>query len=101
MRALDLFDLSGKTAIITGGATGLGRQMAEALGECGARLVLCARNEERCVGVAAELANSGIEAVGMGCDVTDAVQVQAVVDRTLERFGHVDVLVNNAGTSWK
>lgn len=101
MRALDLFDLSGKTAIVTGGGTGLGRQMAEALGEYGARLVLCARNEERCVAAAEELGNAGIDAVGIGCDLGDPAQVQAVVDRTLERFGQVDVLVNNSGTSWK
>jgi gluconate 5-dehydrogenase len=101
MRAPDLFDLSGRTAIVTGGATGVGRQLAEALGESGARLVLCARNEERCVAAAEEFRLAGIEAIGMRCDVRDPGEVQAVVDRTLGHFGQVDVLVNNAGTTWK
>jgi gluconate 5-dehydrogenase len=95
-----LFDLTGKTAIVTGGGAGLGVPMAEALGECGARLVLCARNEERCVDAARALGDRGIEAVGMRCDVRDPGEVQAVVDRAVAELGGVDILVNNAGTSW-
>ncbi len=100
MRANELFDLSGKTAIVTGGAAGLGLHMAEALGECGARLVLCARNEERCIDAARRLSEDGIPAIGLRCDVRDPDEVQAVVDRTLAELGQIDVLVNNAGTAW-
>jgi NAD(P)-dependent dehydrogenase (short-subunit alcohol dehydrogenase family) len=95
-----LFDLSGKTAIVTGGGTGIGRQMAEGLAEAGANLVLCARKAERCTAAAAELAQLGVRALGLGCDVRDAGQVQAVVRTAVEELGGVDVLVNNAGTVW-
>ena len=96
----DLFDLSGTTAIVTGGGSGLGRQMAQALGEAGSNLVLCARKADRCEQAAAELAGLGVGAVGLGCDVRDAEQIQTVVDRAVGEFGSVDILVNNAGTSW-
>jgi len=96
----ELFDLSGKTAIVTGGGSGLGKQMATALAEAGAGLVLCARKRERCEEVAAELAGTGVRAVGLGCDVRDPDQVNAVVEHAVSNFGGVDVLVNNAGTSW-
>jgi len=96
----ELFDLAGKTAIVTGGGSGLGRQMAHALAECGADLVLCARKVERCEETAAELEPTGVRVLTMACDVRVPEQVQAVVDRTLAELGGVDVLVNNAGTSW-
>jgi len=95
-----LFDLSGKTAIVTGGGKGIGRQMAEGLAEAGANLVLCARQAERCEQAAAELAELGVKTLGLGCDVRDPEQVQAVVARTVAEFGTVDILVNNAGTVW-
>jgi gluconate 5-dehydrogenase len=100
VRARELFDLSGKTAIVTGGGAGIGRQMAQALAESGANLVLCARKVERCEQAAAELSQLGVRALGLGCDVRAPDDVQAVVDRTREEFGGVDVLVNNAGTVW-
>jgi len=96
----ELFDLAGKTAIVTGGGSGLGRQMAHALADCGADLVLCARKVERCEETAAELAPSGVRVLALACDVRDPAQVQSVVDRTVAELGAVDVLVNNAGTSW-
>jgi NAD(P)-dependent dehydrogenase (short-subunit alcohol dehydrogenase family) len=95
-----LFDLSGKTAIVTGGGSGIGRQMAQGLAEAGANLVLCARKAERCEQAAAELEQLGVRALGLGCDVRDPDQVQAVVRRTVDELGGVDVLVNNAGTVW-
>jgi NAD(P)-dependent dehydrogenase (short-subunit alcohol dehydrogenase family) len=97
---MNLFDLSGKTAIVTGGGKGIGRQMAQGLAEGGANLVLCARKAERCEQTAAELEELGVKALGLGCDVRDPDQVQAVVARTVAEFGAVDVLVNNAGVVW-
>jgi gluconate 5-dehydrogenase len=95
-----LFDLSGKVAIVTGGATGIGRQMAEGLAEAGADLVLCARHADRCERAAEELHALGVRALGLRCDVRDPAEVHAVVDRTRSELGRIDILVNNAGTSW-
>jgi len=100
VRVQELFDLGGKVAIVTGGATGLGRQIAGALAECGADVVVCARNAERCEAAAAELGLLGVRALGLGCDVREPESVEAVVRRTIETLGRVDILVNNAGTSW-
>jgi NAD(P)-dependent dehydrogenase (short-subunit alcohol dehydrogenase family) len=96
----NLFDLSGKTAIVTGGGTGIGRQMAQGLAEAGANLVLCARKAERCEQAASELEQLGVRAIGLGCDVRDPEQVQHVVTKAVEERGGVDILVNNAGTVW-
>jgi gluconate 5-dehydrogenase len=100
MSVRELFDLSGKAAIVTGGGTGIGRQMAEGLAEAGANLVLCARKAERCEQVAGELEQLGVRALGLGCDVRDPEQIDAVVRRTVDELGGIDVLVNNAGTVW-
>jgi NAD(P)-dependent dehydrogenase (short-subunit alcohol dehydrogenase family) len=96
----DLFDLSGKTAIITGGSRGLGKEMAEGLAEAGANLMLCARREEWLAPTVAEFRGRGFNAEGELCDVSNPEQVQAVVDKTVETFGAVDILINNAGISW-
>jgi gluconate 5-dehydrogenase len=98
--APDLFDLSGKVAIVTGGATGLGRQMAQGLAEFGADIVVCARNADRCEAAASELGDIGVRSFGMGCDVRNPDQVNAVVTRARDELGRLDILVNNAGTSW-
>jgi NAD(P)-dependent dehydrogenase (short-subunit alcohol dehydrogenase family) len=100
VRVQELFDLAGKVAIVTGGGSGLGRQMAESLAESGADLVLCARKAERCEQAAAELRGLGVRALGLGCDIRDPGQVDGVVRRAVEELGRVDILVNNAGTSW-
>jgi gluconate 5-dehydrogenase len=100
VHARELFDLSGKTAIVTGGGSGIGRQMAEALAEMGANLVLCARKAERCERAAVELERLGVRALGLACDVRDRAQVEAVVATALAELGRLDVLVNNAGTVW-
>ena len=100
MRVQELFDLTGKVAIVTGGGSGLGRQMAEALAEAGAALVLCARKAERCEQAADELRVLGVRAIGLACDVRDPAQVDAVVERAAGELGRVDILVNNSGTSW-
>jgi gluconate 5-dehydrogenase len=95
-----LFDLTGRIAIITGGSIGLGRQMAEGLAEMGANIVLCARKKERCEQAAGELAKLGVQALALGCDVTNPDQIREVVGETISRFGRIDILINNAGTSW-
>lgn len=95
-----LFDLSGRVAIITGGSIGLGRQMAEALAEMGASLSLCARKKERCEEAAHDMEKIGVRALALGCDVKDQASVQQMVDDTLAHFGRVDILINNAGISW-
>jgi NAD(P)-dependent dehydrogenase (short-subunit alcohol dehydrogenase family) len=100
MNTKKLFDLSGRVAIITGGSVGLGRQMAEGLAEVGANLVLCARKKERCEQAAEELRQLGVKTMALGCDVKNPDQVQAVVNATVSQFGRIDILFNNAGTSW-
>jgi len=95
-----LLDLRGRVAIITGGSIGLGRQMAEGLAEMGANLVLCARKKERCEQAAEELKKLGVKTLALGCDVKNPEQVQAVVNATASQFGRIDILINNAGTSW-
>ena len=95
-----LFDLSGRVAIVTGGSVGLGRQMAEGLADAGAVLLLCARKLDRCEATAAELRARGAKVLALGCDVKDPASVQAVVTSAIERFGRIDCLINNAGTSW-
>ena len=100
MRPSELFDLSGRVAIVTGGGSGIGRQMAEGLAEAGADIVLCARKPERCEQAAEELQELGVRALGLRCDVRDPAEVSALVERTRAELGRIDVLVNNAGTSW-
>jgi len=100
MNVRELFDLRGKAAIVTGGGSGIGRQMAHALAEAGADVVLCARKVDRCEAVAEELRPLDVRALALRCDVRDPEDVQGVVDRTLETLGRIDVLVNNAGTVW-
>ena len=96
----DLFNLSGRVAIVTGGSIGLGRQIAEGLAEMGANLVLCARKKERCQQAAEELQQLGVKTIAIGCDVKNPAGVQEVVDAAFSQFGRIDVLVNNAGISW-
>lgn len=96
----DLFDLTGKVAIITGGSRGLGLEMAEALGEAGAKLMLCARRDNWMQPALEELRAKGFEAEGVLCDVAVPEQVQNVTNATIARFGRIDILINNAGVSW-
>ena len=100
MKTNELFDLGGKVAIITGGGGGLGRQMARALAEVGATVVLCGRSVERCQEAAAELAPLKVRAARLRCDVTSADDVKAMVERTKADFGRIDILINNAGRAW-
>jgi NAD(P)-dependent dehydrogenase (short-subunit alcohol dehydrogenase family) len=96
----DLFDLSGRVAIVTGGSRGLGREMAEGLAEAGSALMLCARREEWLTPTVTELRGRGFTVEGALCDVSKPADVQAVVERTLAVYGKVDILINNAGVTW-
>ena len=96
----ELFDLSGRVAIITGGSIGLGRQMAEALAEMGANLVLCSRKKESCEQAAEEMKPYGVKVLAHGCDVKNPAEIHQVADATTREFGRIDILINNAGTSW-
>ena len=89
----NLFDLTGRVALVTGGAGWLGRAMCQALAECGARVVLASRNVERCRAVAVELPG---EALAFPLDVNDEAAVRGCVDRVVEEAGRIDILVNNA-----
>jgi gluconate 5-dehydrogenase len=95
-----LFDLRGKVAIVTGGSRGLGLQIASALGEFGATVVLVARKRDELDAAVAELEGQGVSAVGLAADLGAADAASALVQQVLERFGRIDVLVNNAGTVW-
>jgi gluconate 5-dehydrogenase len=97
----DLFDLTGRAAIVTGGASGLGGQMSAALAELGANVMLCGRRGERCTEAAAELTHAhGVVCRGMACNVTSPDDVDRLVAETRAAFGRIDILVNNAGTAW-
>ena len=74
--------------------------MAEGLAEMGANLVLCARKKERCLQTAEELQKLGVQVLAIGCDVKDPASIGEVVDAAMKRFGRIDILINNAGTSW-
>ena len=95
-----LFDLKGKTALVTGGSRGLGLQMAHALGEAGARIMLSSRKAEDLEQAAAELQAAGIDARWIAADCGKEEDIRRLADETLQRMGDVDILVNNAGASW-
>ena len=96
----ELFDLTGRVAIVTGGSRGLGQEMAEGLAEAGASLMLCARREQWLTPAIKEMKSRGLRVEGRVCDVTDPKQIESVVAATMETFGRVDILINNAGVSW-
>jgi NAD(P)-dependent dehydrogenase (short-subunit alcohol dehydrogenase family) len=100
MNVKDLFDLKGKTAIVTGGGRGLGEQIAEGFAEAGANVVVCSRKKEACEDVSERLKTKGVKTLAMQCDVTNQQEVDDVVQKTIEHFGRIDILVNNSGASW-
>jgi NAD(P)-dependent dehydrogenase (short-subunit alcohol dehydrogenase family) len=95
-----LFDLKGKTALITGGSRGLGLQIAEALGEQGATLVLSSRKQADLDEAVAHLKSRGIEATAIAADVSQESAINTLVTEAMKRLGHIDILVNNAGATW-
>ncbi|MGE7544773.1 SDR family oxidoreductase [Sporosarcina newyorkensis] len=100
MSILDLFALTGKTAIVTGGARGLGAQIAEAFAEAGANVVICSRNAEACDEMSKKLKGMDVDSIALPCDVTQPEDVKRVVEQTVRHFGTIDILVNNSGASW-
>jgi NAD(P)-dependent dehydrogenase (short-subunit alcohol dehydrogenase family) len=97
MGALERFSLSGKVAVVTGGTRGLGAGFAAALGDAGAALVLVGRDEDAADGVLQSLRGNDIRAQFVQADVTAPADVERVLAASLDHFGAVDVLVNNAG----
>ncbi len=92
------FELTGRTAIVTGGTKGLGRAMAEGLASAGAEVVVTSRHGDEAESVAGEIANDyGVRALGIGGDVAAPDEVSAVIEKTVGDFGKIDVLINNAG----
>ena len=100
MGVRQLFELGGQVALVTGASRGLGLQIATALGEMGAKIALCARSKEELERASARLGGLGIEAFAVPSDLAKQDEVPTLVDRVLEHFGQIDVLVNNAGASW-
>ena len=95
-----LLDLKGQVALVTGGSRGLGLQMAEALGEAGAKIMLTSRKAADLEEAAAHLAARGIDARWIAADAAKPDDIQRVVSETLQRLGQIDILVNNAGATW-
>jgi gluconate 5-dehydrogenase len=95
-----LFDLTGRTALVTGGSRGLGLQIAEALGEAGAKIMLTSRKAADLEEAAGDLQAKGIDTRWIAADASQPADVQRVVAESMERLGHIDILVNNAGATW-
>ena len=95
-----LFDLHGKTALVTGGSRGLGLQIAEALGEAGARVMLTSRKAGDLEESAGHLKARGIDAIWIAADASQPSEIVRVSEDAIARLGHVDILVNNAGATW-
>ena len=96
----ELVNLEGRVSVVTGGATGLGLQMATGLAEAGSNIVICSRKLENCETAAHEIEKIGVKALTVGCDVTKPDQVEAMKEAVLAKFDRVDILINNAGRAW-
>src|SRR6267378_896233 len=99
MSVKELFDLSGKTALITGGSRGLGLQIAEAFGELGVKVAITARKQGELDEAAAQLSKQGVETLTIAGDLSKFETIPAMVDKAVARYGTIDILVNNAGTA--
>ncbi|MGE0385409.1 MAG: SDR family oxidoreductase [Gammaproteobacteria bacterium] len=100
MQSKDLFNLQGRTALVTGGSKGIGLYIAEGLGEMGARVIITARKAADLEQAGAHLSALGIDNRVIACDASRQENIPVLVDRVLEHFGGLDILVNNAGTNW-
>jgi len=95
-----LFDLSGRVALVTGGSRGLGLQIAEALGEAGAKIMLTSRKSGDLQEASAHLQDKGIDTRWIAADASVPEEIERMVNEALQRMGQVDILVNNAGATW-
>jgi gluconate 5-dehydrogenase len=100
MNVKNLFDLTGKVALITGGSRGLGLQMAKALGDMGAKVAITARKADELADARSQLAARGIDVLTVTNDISSVEGIPALVDGVVAHFGTIDILVNNAGTTW-
>jgi len=96
---MNYFDLSGKTAVVTGGSRGLGREIALAFAEHGANVVITSRKLDVCERVAAEVEALGVRALAIACHAGKWDELEAMFTSSVETFGRIDILVNNAGMS--
>ncbi len=100
MSLAQLLDLTGRVALVTGGSRGLGLQIAEALGEMGARVAITARKREELSEAALHLRDLEVEALPIVCDMAQAAAIPHMVEEAIAGLGPIDILVNNAGTTW-
>lgn len=100
MRLNELFDLKGKVAIVTGGGRGIGAFICEGLAEAGADLVIASRKVNNCERVCEQLRELGGRYLAVKCDTSSVPDIESLVNATMDEFGTVDVLVNNAGITW-
>ena len=100
MKVQELLSLKGKTALVTGGSRGLGLQMAEAMGEMGAKLAITARKKDELDEAVAHLSRQKIDVTAFVCDIGKREAIKPLVDDVLKKFGKIDILVNNAGATW-
>jgi gluconate 5-dehydrogenase len=100
MNVRKLFDLDGRTAVVTGGSRGIGLQMATALGEMGARVALTARRQDELDQARAGLERAGVECLTISGDLADRGAITRIVDAAMAAWGQIDILVNNAGCNW-
>ena len=100
MSVKKLFDLTGKVALVTGGSRGLGLQIAEALGEMGAKLALTARKPEELAQAKTHLEHMRDQVFTVPCDHSKASSIQPAIEQVMQHYGQIDILVNNAGTTW-
>jgi gluconate 5-dehydrogenase len=100
MGVRDLFELQGRVALVTGGSRGLGLQIAQALGEMGAKIAISARKPAELEAAQAQLKTLGIDALTVVNDLTKPETIPALVEAVVAHYGTIDILVNNAGTSW-
>jgi len=96
---MNLFDLTGKVAVITGGSSGIGLGMAKGMGQAGATIAIASRDQNKATGAVSELKNMGIEAFAVACDVTREDDVRTMLKTVFEKTGKINILVNNAGTN--
>lgn len=100
MNVKEMFDLSGKVALVTGGGRGIGKTIAEAYLEAGAKVVICGRREQWLTPTVEEFKQQGYDCISLVSNVSDPQDVERTVNTTLEKYGQLDILVNNAGQTW-